>query len=527
MIWNKKWGELISRVSVIQARIYKSSQKKNKKILNFLQTRFVNSLESKYFSMYETFLDTKWKKIDFFGKKISFTLIEKMGLIQNLKIGETRTKGAKMDFNRKFPRSRLRMSVMFSLQEIIKQKLVLIVVEPEWEARFAPHSYGFRKWCNLHFAIKAIFNILINFHRTVYTNTYSLNFNLNNYVEHVDHSYLVQKLKAIPQITTQIQFWLKEGILKNRLVNQETNNQRISMQTSRTVQNLAPFLINVAFHGIETSFKNWILKSGVFDNCKWQIKNNDSMPIIRYLDSLLIIHTDLNIQHKIYSFLISWLTLNFKIKLANFVYKVSEIQQGFDFLGYRFIKIFKNGRIKICVYPTKKSQKHLLWLIGEKCRNSRGISLFNLIDFLKPKMLSWAACFRYVQRGRCFKKIDYLVFLMVKDWLLKNNRQNGNTLMNKDDLVAPQSYIFYGKSFISKSILCFLSKRYNGVIIENWNPRLSWINSLYFISGDWARALGNQKNYWSILTKKYGGFNGWQQKILERVVKDQIKKALF
>ena len=72
----------------------------------------------------------------------------------------------------------------------------------------------------------------------------------------MDHSYLVQKLKAIPQITTQIQFWLKEGILKNRLVNQETNNQKISMQTSRTVQNLAPFLINVAFHGIETSFKN-------------------------------------------------------------------------------------------------------------------------------------------------------------------------------------------------------------------------------------------------------------------------------
>ena len=68
-----------------------------------------------------------------------------MGLIQNLKIGETRTKGANMNFNRKFPYSGLKMSVMFSLQEIIKQKLVLIVVEPEWEARFAPHSYGFRK----------------------------------------------------------------------------------------------------------------------------------------------------------------------------------------------------------------------------------------------------------------------------------------------------------------------------------------------------------------------------------------------
>jgi hypothetical protein len=153
--------------------------------------------------------------------------------------------------------------------------------------------------------------------------------------------------------------------------------------------------------------------------------------------------------------------------------------------------------------------------------------LFNLIAFLKPKMLSWAASFRYVECGGCFKKIDYLVLLIVKDWLFKKNRKKGNMFINTDGPVVPQSYIFYGKAFISKSILYFLSKRYNGVIIENWNPRLSWINSLYYISGEWARVLGNWKNYWSVLTKKYGGFNGWQQKILQIVVKDQIKKALF
>ena len=56
MIGNKKWGELDSRVSIIQGRIYKFSQKKNKKIVVFLQTKIINNLESKYFSMYQTFL---------------------------------------------------------------------------------------------------------------------------------------------------------------------------------------------------------------------------------------------------------------------------------------------------------------------------------------------------------------------------------------------------------------------------------------------------------------------------------------
>ena len=519
MIWNKKWGKLNSRISIIQARIYKYSQKKNKKILNFLQVKIINNLESKYFSMYHIFLYTKWKKINFFGKKIYFTLIEKMGLIQNLKLGEFSTKKIKMHFNQKITNSRLKTSVIVSLQENIKQNLVLLGIEPEWEARFAPHSYGFRKWCNIHFAIKAIFNILTNFHSNVGT-TYILSFNLNKYVEHISHSYILYKLKTIPQITKQIKFWLKGGILKNVLINQEINNSIKFMQTSRNVQNIAPFLINVAFHGIETNFKNWILKSGVFgiDNCK--IKNNYSICIVRYLDSLLITHRDLNTIHKINAFLTCWLNLNFKITVPNSISKVNDIKRGFEFLGYRFIKILKNGESKIHVYPTKKSQKRLIWLIGEKCRKFRGISVFNLIDFLRLKTVSWASFFRYVQCSECFKKIDYLLFLIIKGLLFKNNGQKEKKLINKDDTALLQSYIFYGKSFISKSIIYFLSKKYNGNRIGNWTPKLSWTRSLYFINGEWATILYNWKNYWAVLTKKYGGFKGWQQKILQITVKD-------
>jgi hypothetical protein len=56
MIWNKRWEKLKSRISIIQARIYKYSQKSNKKILVCLQKKIINNLESKYFSMYQVFL---------------------------------------------------------------------------------------------------------------------------------------------------------------------------------------------------------------------------------------------------------------------------------------------------------------------------------------------------------------------------------------------------------------------------------------------------------------------------------------
>ena len=136
--------------------------------------------------------------------------------------------------------------------------------------------------------------------------------------------------------------------------------------------------------------------------------------MIRYLDTLVIIHANLNLLKKINSFLISWLHLNFKISVSKLMHKISEFKRGFDFLEYRFIKIFNNRRIRIYVYPTKTSQKYLIWLVGGKCRNFRGVSLFNLIDILKPKIVSWAFCFRYVECGGFFKKMDYLIFLIVK-----------------------------------------------------------------------------------------------------------------
>ena len=105
-----------------------------------------------------------------------------------------------------------------------------------------------------------------------------------------------------------------------------------------------------------------------------------------YLVSLLIIQTDLTLLNKINIFVNTWLQLNCRITAAKLTCKFSEFKPGFAFLWYRFIKIFKNGKIKISVCPTKKSQKYLVWLIGEKCRNFRGISWVNLIDFFERIM---------------------------------------------------------------------------------------------------------------------------------------------
>jgi len=67
---------------------------------------------------------------------------------------------------------------------------------------------------------------------------------------------------------------------------------------------------------------------------------------------------------------------------------IVESTKGFVFFGYHFINLYKNGNIKVKVYPSKESQKKLIFFIGEKCRQFRSISVFNLINLIKPEILN-------------------------------------------------------------------------------------------------------------------------------------------
>ncbi len=510
MIWcSKKWEKFNSRVEIIQSRLYKLSQSKNKESLFFLQTKIIHDGESKYFSMAQVFLNIKWKGINFRCRKIYFTLMDKMGLIRNLNIGSGWSKKITRSISKKYRLRGLQQSVFTIIREIIKQKIVLLAIEPEWEVKFESNSYGYRKWCNIHSAIKVIFNEL----KKVTKNAYTLNIHLLDYIEKVDHTYLLRKLKTIPQITKQIKVWLKNGLLKKVKMLGKKKNTTVENQINKNLGGILPFLINVIFHGIEIDLKNWMFLNYKLNLCKKQVIKKYSIIIVRYLSSLIIIHTNLITLNKINIFLKYWVIQNLIIKSYLWITNFTKLSDGFEFVGYRFIKILKRGIVK--VYPTKKSQKHLIYLIGEKCKKFRGLSIFHLLDFLKVKMLGWASFFRYVRYKKLLKKLDYVVYLLLKFWLFKSNRQLGRKVLIKKYLGSKKIYIFYGKPYMARCLFYDILKKDNGSLTEYWNPRLSWVKSIYYINTKNKTAVHNSENYWHNLTKKYSVFKYWQQKILK------------
>jgi RNA-directed DNA polymerase len=96
----------------------------------------------------------------------------------------------------------------------VRQAQVVNALEPEWEARFEPKSYGFRPGRGCHDAISAIFNIARG---RLSQRCWVLDADLAAAFDRIDHLHLLSQLGSFPA-RGQVGRWLKAGVVeKGRL----------------------------------------------------------------------------------------------------------------------------------------------------------------------------------------------------------------------------------------------------------------------------------------------------------------------
>src|SRR5256886_16841429 len=87
--------------------------------------------------------------------------------------------------------------------------LLKLALEPEWEAKFEPNSYGFRPGRSCHDAIDAIY-ISIN-----QKPKYVLDADIEKCFDRISHTALLAKLQTFPFLRRVIKGWLKAGVIEN------------------------------------------------------------------------------------------------------------------------------------------------------------------------------------------------------------------------------------------------------------------------------------------------------------------------
>jgi RNA-directed DNA polymerase len=120
------------------------------------------------------------------------------------------------------------------------QARVVNALEPEWEARFEPRSYGFRPGRGCHDAIGAIY-------RTANGRSpkrqWVLDADLAAAFDRIAHDHLLAMLGTFPA-RGMVKQWLKAGVVENgRLFRTEEGTPQGGV--------VSPVLLNVALHGME------------------------------------------------------------------------------------------------------------------------------------------------------------------------------------------------------------------------------------------------------------------------------------
>jgi RNA-directed DNA polymerase len=293
-----------------------------------------------------------------------------------------------------------------------EQALAKLALEPEWEARFEPNSYGFRPGRSAHDAIGAIFQMIC------FKACYVLDADIRKCFDRINHDTLLKKLNTFPRLRRVIKAWLKAGVL-------EGDDLFPTHEGTPQGGVISPLLANIALHGLESTVVNAFPRTS---------HGKAGRPhVVRYADDFVVVHHDLATIEKTWQIVADWLGqlgLELKPEKTRITHTLIPHQGnvGFDFLGFN-VRQHPQGQthsgkaptgkrlgFKTLIKPSKEAQKRHYAQVAKIIADHRAAAQFALIDHLNPVIDGWANYYRHVVASAVFNRLDHLLFRRLWRW---------------------------------------------------------------------------------------------------------------
>lgn len=407
--WNTlHWRQIQRRVFKLQKRIFKASQRGDVKAVRKLQNLLIRSWSARCLAVRKVTQDNQGKKTAGVDGVKSLTPKARLVLTKTLRIGQ-KGKPTRRVWIAKPGTEEKRPLGIPTMAERALQALLTLALEPEWEARFEPNSYGFRPGRSCHDAIEAIY-IAIRQH-----DKFVLDADIAKCFERIDQQALLNKLNTSPRMRRQIRVWLKAGVMEgSELFPTPTGTPQGGV--------ISPLLANIALHGMEERVK----------------QVSKTARLIRYADDFVCLHKDKHIVEQCQVSLGEWLAgmgLELKPSKTRMAHTLLSEggQPGFDFLGFT-VRQFPVGKyrtkmngggkplgFKTNIKPSKKSiQAHSEKLKQVIHKNKAQPQSF-LIEHLNPIIRGWSNYFSKVVSGGTFSKLDMVLYRQLKAWARRHH----------------------------------------------------------------------------------------------------------
>jgi RNA-directed DNA polymerase len=278
----------------------------------------------------------------------------------------------------------------------VLQARVVNALEPEWEARFEPKSYGFRPGRGCQDAIGAIYLTLKGKNPQ---RRWVLDADLAAAFDRIDHSHLLAALGTFPA-RGLVEGWLKAGVV---------DQDRFAPTEEGTPQGgvVSPLLLNIALHGMEQA-------AGVhYQNLGPHVARvrRGSPVVVRYADDLVALCHSREHALEVKAKLAEWLAPR-GLAFNEDKTQVVSIDDGFDFLGFNVRRY--NG--KLLIKPSVAAVKRIRERLRVEVKALRGANALAVPRRINPIVRGWSAYYRTVVSSATFHALDRYMWALTYKW---------------------------------------------------------------------------------------------------------------
>lgn len=419
--WNAvPWAKAERAVFKLQKRIYRASQRGDVKAVHRLQRLLSRSWSARCIAVRKVTQDNRGKKTAGVDGVKAIAPKQRLAEAETLRLDGKATPARRV-WIPKPGTNECRGLAIPTVHDRAGQTLARLALEPEWEARFEPNSYGFRPGRSCWDAIEAIFLAIC--HKA----KYALETDVEKCFDRIDQSALLQRMATYPQMRRQLRAWLRAGILDGgKLFPTEEGMSQGAP--------LSPLLANIALHGLETTVRQ------VFPP-----KNQSRFvaPIlVRYADDLVVLHPDRDIVEKCQDLLAETLRpmgLTLKPSKTRIIHTLEATGEGpgFDFLGFN-VRQHRVGKTrtgkdtrgrplgyKTIIAPSKEAVHRHYHASSRLVDEQRTAEQAKLIHTLSPVIAGWANYYSTKCSKRTFTRLDHLLFVKLRAWAQRRHPNKG------------------------------------------------------------------------------------------------------
>jgi RNA-directed DNA polymerase len=287
-----------------------------------------------------------------------------------------------------------------TLVDRVAQDVIRSILEPIYESKQHPHSYGFRPFRCTHHAIERIRSLMGRHHYH-----WAVEIDIKGFFDNVDHNILIEILsKDIhdKKLLRVILHMLEAGMIH------EGQFQETDLGTPQGGI-VSPLLSNVYLTELDQFVSN------LYENLTPSRRKQAEIPcfIVRYADDAVILcksRKDAEIlKEQISQFLIQTLHL----ELSSDKTLITYIDDGFDFLGFHIRGWKRQGIRRVLVKPSSKAIQKFKRTMSRETKLFFSLSGVEVISILNQKIRGFAEYFRRVNAKEVLTQLDYYLWWLV------------------------------------------------------------------------------------------------------------------